>query len=332
MPVTRITSGLINDTFALGDDFVLQRLNDIFRPEVNIDIEALTHHLRAAGVPVPRLSPCALGTTWVHVQGPPPLAGTWRVMTRIHGATHNRLTSTEMARSAGSMLGRFHGAMLDVDHTFAFSRPGAHDTSAHMSHLERVLESHTGHRLRDDVAALADALLEAWSRWGVPPELPSRICHGDPKVSNLIFDSSGEVAGVIDLDTMAWMSLDIELGDAMRSWCNTGSENTRAPSFDTKIFANAMAGYLGQTHNWITAQEVAAVVPGTQRICLELAARFAADALTESYFGWDPAVAPTRGEHNLLRAQGQLALAMDVGQKTDALRSAFETSPAGISI
>ena len=34
----------------------------------------------------------------------------------------------------------------------------------------------------------------------------------------------------------------------------------------------------------------------------------AADAIFESYFGWDRARFPAAGEHNLLRARGQFAL------------------------
>ena len=47
---------------------------------------------------------------------------------------------------------------------------------------------------------------------------------------------------------------------------------------------------------------------GVEWISLELAARFAADALFESYFGWDPARFPGRGEHNLVRARGQWSM------------------------
>ncbi len=47
---------------------------------------------------------------------------------------------------------------------------------------------------------------------------------------------------------------------------------------------------------------------GLERIALELAARFATDALEERYFAWDPARFASRGEHDLLRARGQLSL------------------------
>ena len=41
---------------------------------------------------------------------------------------------------------------------------------------------------------------------------------------------------------------------------------------------------------------------------LELAVRFAADALDESYFGWDAGRFASRGDHNLVRARGQWSL------------------------
>ena len=48
-------------------------------------------------------------------------------------------------------------------------------------------------------------------------------------------------------------------------------------------------------------------------ISTELAMRFAADALNESYFGWNAERFPSRGDHNLVRAQGQANLARAVG-------------------
>ena len=62
----------------------------------------------------------------------------------------------------------------------------------------------------------------------------------------------------------------------------------------------------------MTTGERAAVVPATAAVYLELAARFAADALNESYFGWAPARYATRGDHNLARARNQLAAAHDL--------------------
>ena len=49
--------------------------------------------------------------------------------------------------SAAALLARFHGALATVEHTFAFTRPGAHDTDRHMQVLQQAVEAQTAHRL-----------------------------------------------------------------------------------------------------------------------------------------------------------------------------------------
>ncbi|MEO1268824.1 MAG: hypothetical protein AAFX99_12045 [Myxococcota bacterium] len=120
---------------------------------------------------------------------------------------------------------------------------------------------------------------------------------------------------------MAWSSVDIELGDALRSWCSTGRESDAGVQFDVDLFEQAISGYLDQGRHWLTQAEVEALVPAAERICLELGARFATDTLQESYFRWDPSVAPTPGEHNLLRTRNQLQLAQDIARQRDAMNA-----------
>ena len=61
-----------------------------------------------------------------------------------------------------------------------------------------------------------------------------------------------------------------------------------------------------------------------ETITLELAARFCADALEESYFGWNKEVFSSASAHNLHRAKIQLGLARSVGSQrveiADAVR------------
>ena len=114
--------------------------------------------------------------------------------------------------------------------------------------------------------------------------------------------------GIIDLDTVGRMPLHHELGDAWRSWCNRGGEDQKTASFDLEVFAASLAGYLEAITLTLTPEERRALVLGVEWISLELAARFAADALREAYFGWDQTRFPGAGEHNLLRAQGQWAM------------------------
>ncbi len=323
LAVQRLTGGLINDTYALGRHFVLQRLHRIFAPEVNLDIAALVPHLAAAGVPVPTLLPARGGRPWVQVDGvQSPHHGAWRILSRLPGQTRHRLDHPGQAVAAGAMVGRFHAALRGIDHVFAFTRPGAHDTPAHMAKLARAVDEHRAHRLWSEVAPLAADLQARWADFGPVPSLPARIIHGDLKVSNLLWDGDA-VCGVIDLDTMAWSSLDIELGDALRSWCNVTAEDAPSPQFDAAVFTAAVRGYLGVAGPWITDAERHAIARGTLRICLELSARFLADALLENYFGWDGSRFASRGDHNLVRGRNQLALARAVGEQMATLQAAI---------
>ncbi len=312
LPVARLSGGLINDTFALGQHFILQRLHTIFRPEVNLDIAALTPVLAAAGVPVPTIVRLPSGQPWLELAEPhAALAGAWRILTRLPGETLHRLENPAQAEAAGQMVARFHTALRDLPHSFHFARAGAHDTDAHFRTLAHALASQPEHRLHAQVHEIGVELLQRWRAWGPIPQLPQRIIHGDLKVSNLLF-SGDSVVGVLDLDTMARSSLDIELGDALRSWCNTATEDDPAPHFDLTTYQAARRGYLAVAGAWLTAAEQGAIGRGVERICLELAARFAADALNERYFGWNLDKFPARGEHNLARARNQLGLARDV--------------------
>jgi hypothetical protein len=55
---------------------------------------------------------------------------------------------------------------------------------------------------------------------------------------------------------------------------------------------------------------------------VELAARFCADALNESYFGWNPKSFPSRSEHNQARAESQLAAARSLAEQRTAAEAA----------
>ena len=91
----------------------------------------------------------------------------------------------------------------------------------------------------------------------------------------------------------------------------TRGEDGRA-RFDLEIFAASLEGYVDALAVPLRDEERAALLHGVEWICLELAARFAADALNESYFGWDRQRYARAGDHNLARARGQRELAREV--------------------
>jgi Ser/Thr protein kinase RdoA (MazF antagonist) len=311
-----VTTGLINTTYLLTQHgrpvAILQRLNSaIFKASVHLDMHGISEVLTASGVGVPALRRTLTGELWLERDD-----GVWRAMHHVGDRTVERLTDPADARSAGHLIARFHEALTDLDWTFHHVRAGAHDTDAHMATLATALDELPLHRHHAAIGKLADTLFARWGRLGpdVPTSLPTRIVHGDLKISNLRFDGP-DATSLIDLDTLAHGTLDVELGDALRSWCASASEDATELSFRADIFESAMQGYASGAGRWgPTQDEWASIVPGIERICTELAARFAADALRESYFGWDPTSFTTRGDHNLTRALGQASLAAAVEQ------------------
>jgi len=309
--VTPIGLGHIHQTYRIDtatDSFVLQRINPMFAREVNLDIDAITRHLERQGLTTSRLVATRDGKVW-HEND----SGVWRLMTFIDGQLHESVTSPALARAAGALVGQFHRALSGFEHVFHFVREGAHETPLHLARLSEALERHYAHARINDIRPLAHAILargKALSQ--IAPPLPTRIIHGDLKITNMIFDAQGTGIAIIDLDTMAHGAMAVELGDALRSWCNPFGEDDSRATFDRVLFRAAVEGIASGASGLLAPGEWQAIVPGTETIALELAARFCRDALEERYFGWDRTRFTTRADHNIARARAQLAVADSV--------------------
>jgi Ser/Thr protein kinase RdoA (MazF antagonist) len=321
--------GLINRTLLVdgaAGPVILQRLHPVFAGTVNEDIEAVTAHLAERGLLTPRLLRTDDGALWVEGEDGRP----WRALTYVEGASFDRIPSPAIASEAGRMVARFHAAVADLRHDYRHVRAGVHDTARHLSTLREAVEAHVDHRLFAEVAPLARALLEAADRLPDLSGLPARHAHGDLKISNLLFRGE-RAACLVDLDTLGRMIWPFEMGDALRSWCNGAGEDEPSAAIQVPLFAAALGGYgaVARPASLLTDDEASAIVDGLATICLELSARFLADALRESYFGFDPARFPGRGEHNLVRARGQLALYRSVEEQRGALDSAARAALLG---
>lgn len=316
-----LTGGLINDSWRVlaadGRRAVLQRLHPVFAPEVNLNLERVTAVLAARGLTTPRLLRTVDGAAWVTIAG-----RHWRALSFIDGTSTASIDSPARAAEAGHLLARFHTALAGYTEALPYLRPPVHEPLRHFARLATVLGQHQAHRLGREVKSLAGALDAAWRTLPALPLAPLRLVHGDPKISNLLFDEDGRGCCLVDLDTLAHAPLAFELGDAFRSWCNPGPEDAPDASFSAPLFEAALAGYAREGRGFMTPAERAAVVPATAAIYLELAARFATDALEEHYFSWAAGRYPARGEHNLARARNQLAAAHDLLAQRKTLASA----------
>lgn len=309
-----ISIGWVNCTLRVdrGDErFILQRLHPVFTGEVNRDIDAVTRHLERAGLRTPRIVPTVDGALWVDMERP------WRMLTFLEGEITDTIDTLTRAHSAGVLAGRFHRALANLEHTFAFTRPDAHDTPVHLARLRAACSI----EVPEDRARI-DELTEAILAYELPriPELPTRIVHGDLKATNLIFQGDEAVA-LVDLDTIAHGTIAVDMGDALRSWCNLAGESSLDATFDQSTFCATMAGYASIVRGWLTPEEMRAIVPAIETIALELAARFATDFYEQRYFGFDGSRYSSRRAHNLVRTEAQLSLAGSVHAQRDPLAS-----------
>lgn len=315
--VESLPGGLINETWLVSSaagPAVLQRVSPIFGRAVHDDIEAITAHLQARGLISPRLYRTRTGELSIELNG----SGVFRLMTFIPGQTHKVMTPP-LARPAGALVGRFHAALIDLPHRFHFVRAGAHDLGGHLAKLRQAVQTARSVDFQPREAPvppaffeLADALLAHGQTVPLNVEMPLRLCHGDLKLSNLRFDDTGRGVCLLDLDTLGYLPLCFELGDALRSWCNPRGEDIVDGGFDVALFEEALVGYAETASAFVTAPEAASLLAGVERISFQLAVRFAVDVVNQNYFRWDENRAKNRAEHNLLRATGQWSLCRSV--------------------
>ncbi|MGI9229313.1 MAG: phosphotransferase enzyme family protein [Gammaproteobacteria bacterium] len=322
--LTRLDSGLINRTFSvqsnIGEEFILQAVNPMFTAETLADIGHITHYLQQAGLPTPQLIRTRDGQLFTR-QG----QHLWRLYNRVAGETRQTLHSPAAAESAGALLAGMHQALTRMDYTLQFSRPGVHNTARHIRHLHDSLDNCRTHPSQHLIRPLAQDILHGYQALTTLPLVAPRLVHGDPKISNFIYQPGTDTAlCMVDFDTFSYMPLYLEIGDALRSWCNPVGEDDADGGFDRDLALAALSGYAANSGEFILSAEWHHILPATEQVYLELAARFCADALNEDYFGWDSTRFASHSEHSQVRARGQLSAAESLRRQSASLQPLLE--------
>ena len=94
------------------------------------------------------------------------------------------------------------------------------------------------------------------------------------------------------------------MGDAIRPWCNPRKEDEE-PEYKSEFAREALGEYEESSH-CLDREERSMLAFSPAYIALELAMRFARDALCEDYFGFDPEIG--HAEHSARRARAMLGL------------------------
>ena len=310
--VSLIEKGLINKTFLVETDknkYILQKIHKIFPDSVTKDIDVVTSFLRDNGFVTPIL---------IHKKDDGILlkqdSDSWRMMTFIEGRTFDTMPGIEFAASAGHLVGRFHRVLSALDYKLAHKPKNWHRTEFFIERLCSSLKDCEDEK----ILSIKNDILKSYQLLKIPEFNPRHILHGDLKFNNILFESSGSKAiCLIDLDTLRRGCISLEMGDAVRSWCNPGGEDSDHVYFDLELFSMSIKGYFQEASQIIEDQEFLAVPASAATIALELSSRFLEDAYTQSYFQLDSRNYNTLYEQNLNKSGNQLKLFYDIKRKEE---------------
>ena len=325
-------NGLINDTLLVKtdgpDDYVLQRINNAIFQDVELlqhNIDCATAHIRRKGQMSLTFIPCReTGKTyWTD--------GTqyWRVSIFIKNAFTYETVNPEYSYYAGKAFGAFEAMLSDIPDTLGETIPDFHNMELRARQLHEAVKADKAGRMAEpEVKAILEDLLpyeeemckaERLYREG---KLPTRICHCDTKVNNMLFDKDGNILCVIDLDTLMPSFVFSDFGDFLRTAANTVAEDSpevEKVDFRMDIFEAFAKGYLESANVFLTPIEkenlpyAACLFPYMQAV------RFFAD-----YINGDTYYKIKYPEHNLVRTRNQVALFHAAMAKVPAMKEFIE--------
>ncbi|MCH7926957.1 MAG: phosphotransferase [Candidatus Dadabacteria bacterium] len=313
-------SGIINETYLAENTskqkFILQKHHHLIGKEVLADIDVITKRLENKGVVTEKLIRTLEGGLYVAKNG-----NIWRMLTYIEGVTLEKLDNKELAKSAGALIGKFHDALVGLDYQFEHKIPNYHDTNLIITILKDTCAKYHNSKKYNELRPSADSILNEYINIKDSLiNLPERIIHGDLKLSNVRFDEKqNEAISLLDLDTLGTNKIVIDLGDAIRSFCNIQDK------FDLKIFESIVEGYFS-TALFLTKEEKDAIPIGIKTIILELSARYITDAFEESYFKLDNNKYSALYEQNKSKAESLIKLYKDFQNKVQAVEDIISTT------
>ena len=258
----------------------------------------------------------------------------WRAISFIDSTvSFETVRDEDQAQRAGKALGRFHRLTGNLDpKKLHDTLPGFHHTPEYLSHYDHIRSAtKVGSNGSLNYARFCADFIEENRKTADVLEnakregrLIIRTIHGDPKISNMLFDKEqGEPVSLIDLDTVKPGLLQYDIGDFLRSVCNPAGEEAADPEsvyFDVGLCRAGLKGYFPEVSDLLTRDDVDAIFGAIRLIAFELGLRFYTDFLEgDVYFRAD------HESHNLLRAAGQFRLVESILKQESEIQSIIKT-------
>ena len=320
-----LASGHINDTYLIRTKetphFVLQRINHgVFKdvPGLIANKFNISQHIRKklAHLPEKELNRRVLtfiktkdsGMYYNDNEG-----NYWNMMLFIDNSiTFEIVDSEEVAYEGGKLFGDFLNLTSDFDASkLTEVIPKFHDMSFRYSQFEDALKVASKERLNqanDQIKFVEDSREEMHiiQKLKESGDIKLRVTHNDTKISNALFDLNNKGLCVIDTDTIMPGIVHYDFGDAIRTICNTASEDEKdlnLVNFNLDYYKIYTKGFLETVGSSLSPIELKYLPLGAKSIIFIMGIRFLTDFLNGDIY-----YKIKYPEHNLDRAKNQFKL------------------------
>ena len=243
----------------------------------------------------------------------------WRMYEYVGGICLDAPGCDEDLYQSALAFGKFQDLLKDFPAETLFETiPHFHDTIDRYEQFKASVQADPIRRAETATAEIRQ--LMSWEKLAstlevmkAAGELPLRVTHNDTKLNNVLLDKyTHKNVCVLDLDTvMPGLSL-YDFGDAIRFGASTAVEDEQdlsKVSLDLHLFEVYAKGYMEAVPS-LTDNEIKMLPMGALIMTIEVAVRFLKD-----YLDGDLYFKIKKPDHNLVRAQNQIALACDMERK-----------------
>ncbi len=213
----------------------------------------------------------------------------WRAQNYLHDTTtYSSNLSLQQVQQVGWALGKFHDLLRDLPldnlHT---AIPGFHYLPGYILRYNRVLGGH-----QKPLSSLLAFCFDTIRKQAISPyiieqpknegKLSIQVIHGDPKADNVVFRDGQKAISLIDLDTVGHGPIHYDIGDCLRSCCNSLGELEGGEGdvvFDLGLCQGLLQGYYNGASSLVTQQDKKYIFQSVVAITYELGIRFLTDYL-----------------------------------------------------
>lgn len=299
--VRELSGGSVHQTWTADTSagrLVLQRSNHPFLAAATAQAVTINQALQSAGWQVQLYLPARQGGFVSRMHD-----GLWRVCNYVPGLSASDVPAPVSIESIGALLAGFHTALDGTGQKPVGLVPRLHDTQHCIAQLGRLRSAFSTDPLLKEISTVTIERFDELVR-RAPRERPQAI-HGDSRLGNVLFDPEGNAVTLIDPDSYMTADRALDLGDAVNSLLTTAISSPGFTTTPEEVLSRFVRGYAMNAKEGSVEEIHARTVRGTQRITIELTARFLIDFVEDRYFGWDSDRFTSRRAHNRHRAVTQ---------------------------